>query len=152
MKIQIDTIDKKDIQELLQNHLDSMIENSPPEAVHALDINAFKKVNLTLWSARENGELLGCVALQELTTDHAELKSMKTHPMHLRKGIAGKLLSHVYSEAKNRGFKKISLETGNRKAFEPAQKLYQKYGFEFCGTFSDYTDEINSVYMTILIE
>lgn len=149
MKIQVDTIDKKDIQELLQSHLDSMMEISPSESVHALNIDAFKNSEITLWSLRENGELLGCVALKELDSNHAELKSMKTHLKHLRKGVAGKLLNHVMTEAQNRGYKKISLETGNRKAFEPAQNLYKKHGFEFCKPFADYTDEINSVYMSI---
>ncbi|MGI9535630.1 MAG: GNAT family N-acetyltransferase, partial [Desulfocapsaceae bacterium] len=93
--------------------------------------------------------LLCCGALKELTAQHAELKSMRTTPAHLGKGLASVLLRHILSEARKRNYKRLSLETGSYEAFVPARKLYEKFGFSYCGPFSDYTDNSNSVFMTI---
>jgi putative acetyltransferase len=148
MNIQRDDLTGPEIHQLLQQHLQGMALHSPPESIHALDIGALRQPGITFWTAWDNGELLGCGALKELDTQHAEIKSMRTAPAHLRKGVAGALLAHIIEEAKQRGYQRLSLETGSADAFEPARRLYAGFGFEFCEPFADYVPDPYSVFMT----
>lgn len=96
----------------------------------------------------KDNELLGCGALKELNSQHGEIKSMRTSSLHLRKGVAKRLLQHIIEEAQRLGYQRLSLETGSMDAFEPARRLYESFGFQYCQPFSDYTEDPNSVFMT----
>ncbi len=148
MEIKIDDLTGPEIQSLLQEHLDSMFELSPPESVHALDLDGLRKPEVTFWTVWEGHELLGCGALKELEAHHGEIKSMRTASGHLRKGVARYVLEHILEVAAHRGYTRLSLETGSMDAFEPARRLYAKFGFQYCGPFADYIDDPNSVFMT----
>src|SRR5918911_4216088 len=148
MHIKIDDLSGPEIYELLQEHLRNMRLHSPPESVHALDIEGLRRPDITFWTVWENGELLGCGALKELDAQHAEIKSMRTAARHLRKGVATRLLQHILAEAERRGYRRLSLETGSQTAFEPARRLYANFGFTFCAPFADYVEDPNSVFMT----
>ncbi|MGI0116057.1 GNAT family N-acetyltransferase [Zooshikella sp. RANM57] len=148
MKIIIDDLSEPKVIQLLSEHLEGMKANSPPESIHALELNALRKPDITFWSIWEGHEVMGCGALKRLTMHHAELKSMRTAKSHLRKGIATHLLQHILIEAKERGYKKISLETGTTEAFKPAHKLYQCFGFNYCEPFADYCNDPYSAFMT----
>ena len=148
MHIRIDDLSGPEIFSLLQEHLESMYLHSPPESVHALPIEGLRKPEITFWTAWENGELLGCGALKELDPEQAEIKSMRTSSRHLRKGVAKAILLFIIDEARRRGYRRLSLETGSMEAFEPARQLYARAGFAFCGPFADYWDDPNSVFMT----
>ena len=148
MDIKIDDLQGTEIYELLQEHLQSVALHSPPESVHALDIKALRKPEITFWTVWESGELLGCGALKELDTQHAEIKSMRTSSSYLRKGVAKNLLNHILEEARRRGYRRLSLETGSMKAFEPARRLYAGFGFTYCEPFADYVEDPYSVFMT----
>lgn len=148
MNIKIDDLSGSEIQELLQEHLQSMTLYSPPESIHALDIEALRQPEITFWTVWDNGELLGCGALKELNSQPAEIKSMRTSSQHLRKGVARNLLNHILEEAKRRGYSRLSLETGSMEAFEPARQLYANFGFTYCEPFADYVEDPYSVFMT----
>jgi putative acetyltransferase len=148
MEIKVDDLNGHEVSELLMEHLQSMRQISPPESVHALDVDGLRKPDITFWTAWENGELMGCGALKELDQQHGEVKSMRTSLRHRRRGVARNLLNHILEEARRRGYRRLSLETGSMKEFEPAHKLYASCGFNFCGPFADYIDDPNSVFMT----
>ncbi|MFN2509111.1 MAG: GNAT family N-acetyltransferase [Chthoniobacterales bacterium] len=148
MHIKPDDLSGPEIAELLREHLASMRMQSPPESVHALPIEGLRSPEITFWSVWENGELLGCGALKELDAQHGEIKSMRTSREHLRKGVATAVLHHILAEARRRGYRRLSLETGSQAAFEPARQLYIRAGFTCCGPFADYWDDLNSVFMT----
>jgi putative acetyltransferase len=148
LDIKIDDLTGSEIYELLQEHLRSMALLSPPESVHALDLEALRKPDITFWTVWESGELLGCGALKELDAQHAEIKSMRTSSSHLRKGVAKNLLAHILEEAKHRGYSRLSLETGSAAAFEPARTMYAGFGFTCCAPFADYIEDPHSVFMT----
>jgi putative acetyltransferase len=148
MNIKIDDLSGAAIFKLLQQHLQGMALHSPPESVHALDIEALRKPEITFWTAWDGPDLLGCGALKELDAGHAEIKSMRTASGHLGKGVARFVLNHMMQEAKRRSYRRLSLETGSAKAFEPAQKLYLSSGFSYCEPFSDYVLDPYSVFMT----
>src|SRR5688572_33091459 len=99
MDIQIDDFTRSEIHELLQEHLRSMATLSPPESVHALDIEGLRKPDITFWSVWENGGLLACGALKELDSQHGEIKSMRTSALHLRGGVARTLLNHIIQKS-----------------------------------------------------
>lgn len=149
MQIKRDDLTGKEVIQLIGEHLQGMAQNSPPESIHALNIEGLKKPEITFWSAWEKGQLLGCGALKELDQFHGEIKSMRTSSLHLRKGVAKTVLQFIINEAKNRGYKRVSLETGSMDAFAPARKLYLNFGFKYCGPFSDYIEDPNSVFMTM---
>lgn len=148
MHIRIDDLQGPEIAALLEDHLHSMTLHSPPESIHALDLDKLRRPGITFWTAWEDGELLGCGAIKELDAGHVELKSMKTDTRHLRKGVAEKLLIHAIGEARKRGCERISLETGSMDAFLPARKLYEKHGFAECGPFGDYELDPYSLFMS----
>jgi len=148
MNILIDDLRGPEIHKLLQQHLQDMRLHSPPESVHALDLDALRQPEITFWTVWENGQLLGCGALKEIDSSHAEVKSMRTDSLHRRKGVARKLLNHIMEEATRRGYRRVSLETGSMEVFEPARQLYASFGFAYCGPFADYFEDPNSVFMT----
>ncbi len=148
MNIKIDDLRGPEIAALLQAHLDGMHALGPPESVHALDIEALRKPEITFWSAWEGRDLAGCGALKALDAQHAEVKSMRTATPFLRKGVASQMLSHIIEEAQRRGYRRLSLETGTVQAFAPAQRLYTSFGFKECGPFADYVKDVNSIFMS----
>lgn len=149
IRITRDDLTRDKIIALIGEHLQGMFKNSPPESVHALDLEGLKQPNVTFWSAWEGEELLGCGALKELDPQHGEIKSMRTAAAHLRKGVARSLLDHILSVAKERGYRRVSLETGSMHSFIPARKLYADFGFTVCGPFADYAEDPNSTFMTM---
>lgn len=148
MQIKLDDLSGPEIRALLEEHLRNMNEVSPPESVHALDIDKLRGPDVTFWTAWSGGELLGCGALRELTPKHGEIKSMRTSSAHRRKGVARAVLDHIMEEARTRSYDRLSLETGSMKAFEPARKLYESFGFTYCSPFADYVADPHSVFMT----
>ena len=146
--VRLDDLSGTAIRELLREHLRTMHLHSPPESVHALDIEALRKPDITFWTAWGGAELLGCGALKELDATHGEVKSMRTSPAHLRKGVAKAVLTHLLGEAAARSYSRVSLETGSGPAFEPARRLYASFGFARCGPFGDYVEDPYSVFMT----
>lgn len=148
MNIKIDDLRGVEVFALLKEHLDDMNSRSPQESVHTLDIEDLRKPEITFWTVWEGEELLGCGAIKELDSKHGEIKSMRTSLSHLRKGVAKFVIEHIITESDQRGYTRLSLETGSMKAFEPARKLYAKFGFEYCEPFSDYKLDPNSVFMT----
>ncbi|PWK85309.1 GNAT family N-acetyltransferase [Fulvimonas soli] len=133
---------------LLREHLQNMVLHSPPESIHALDVDGLRRPEISFWTAWEDGDLLGCGALKRLDSRHAELKSMRTAAAHLRKGVARAMLAHLLGEAKARGYRRVSLETGAAAAFAPAHRLYESFGFACCGPFADYVEDPYSVFMS----
>lgn len=136
------------VKTLIAEHLQGMAADSPPESIHALNLDGLKKPEITFWCAWEGEDLLGCGAIKELDPAHAELKSMRTASAHLRKGVARKILAHIMDVAVERGYKRVSLETGSMDSFIPARKLYEDFGFKYCEPFADYTLDPNSAFMT----
>ena len=149
MKIEIDDLARPAIHALLNEHLRNMYELSPPDSVHALDLEKLRKPDITFWSAWEGSLLLGCGALKELDRKHGEVKSMRTPAALRRRGAGRAILGHIIVVARSRAYERLSLETGSTDAFEPAQKLYESVGFTRCGPFGDYTEDPHSVFMTL---
>ena len=148
MDIRIDPLTSPAIIALLEEHLRNMALHSPPESIHALDLEALRKPEITFWTLWQHEELMGCGALKELDGTHGEIKSMRTASGHLRKGVAARLMQHILEEAKSRSYDRLSLETGSMAAFAPARKMYAGFGFEPCPPFGDYSEDPNSVFMT----
>ena len=149
--IRVDDLSGPDVAALLAEHLASMHGHSPPGTVHALGLERLRAPDVTFWCVRQRGELVGCGALRQLDARHGELKSMRTAAAHLRRGVAAALLRHMLAEARARGYRRVSLETGSGPAFEPAQALYRRFGFERCPPFADYRDDGFSVCLTLAL-
>jgi putative acetyltransferase len=152
MKIERDDLSRPAIHALLEEHLRSMHSLSPPESVHALDLERLRAPGITFWSAWDGDVLLGCGALSELDARHGEVKSMRTPDALRRRGAGRALLQHIIDEARSRGYTRLSLETGSMAAFEPAHRLYESAGFVRTGPFGSYTDDPNSVFMTLTLD
>jgi putative acetyltransferase len=134
---------------LLQEHLDNMHELSPPEQVFALDVSKLQAPNVSFWTVWEGDALLGCGALKALSATEGEIKSMRTPDKARRRGAGRAMLAHIVATARERGYHRVSLETGTHPAFGKAHRLYTSGGFEFCGPFGDYQENEHSVFMTL---
>jgi len=149
MHIELDDLSRPQIHALLNEHLRNMYALSPPESVHALDLERLRSPEITFWTAWDGTLLIGCGALKELDSLHGEIKSMRTPEALRRRGAGRALLNHIIAVARTRGYQRLSLETGSMAAFRPAQQLYESAGFSFCGPFGEYREDPNSAFMTL---
>ena len=138
VEIRRDDLSGEDVRALLALHLSGMRETTPDGHVFALDLSGLRTPDITVWTLRRDGALAGFGAMKALGDETGELKSMRTHPDHLRRGVAAALLGHILDEARARGYRRVSLETGVGESFEPALALYRKRGFETGPAFGDY--------------
>lgn len=151
LEIRPDDLSGPEIRALLAEHLRNMFEVTPPESVHALDLEGLLRPEVSVWSAWRGGRLLGCGALQELEPDHGEIKSMRTATEARGQGIGRAMVEHFLAEARRRGYRRLSLETGTAEAFAPARRLYASCGFTPCGPFARYLDDPRSVFFTLAL-
>ena len=147
MEIILGDLENPQVLDLLKRHLDGMHESSPPEHVHALGITALKKPEISFWILQKAGIVMGCGALKSIDNQIGEIKSMRTHSDYLRQGVAARILDHIISQARQRHYSRLSLETGTTPEFDAALNLYSKYGFEIGEPFGDYTDNAFSKFM-----
>jgi putative acetyltransferase len=131
-------LDDPRVLDLLALHLSGMRAQTPPEGVYALDVSGLRGPDIDFWTGWDGDALLGCGALKRLDATSGEVKSMRTHPDHLRRGVAAGLLEHMLGVARERGYRRVSLETGTGPGFEPALALYRRYGFANGPAFGDY--------------
>ena len=148
MEIRLDDLRGPEIRALLEEHLANMRRISPPESVHALDLDGLRRPGISFWTVWDGERLLGCGALKQLNARHGEVKSMRTAMSARRSGVARAVLTHIVDEARRRGYARLSLETGSQPDFEPARRLYASFGFAHCGPFDGYAEDPNSVFMT----
>jgi len=138
MDIRTDDLTDHRSRELLRLHLQGMHEHSPAGQVYALDLSGLQSPHVTVWSVWDGEFIAGIGALKQLDTHSGEVKSMRTHPDYLRRGVAAQLLEHIIAEARARGLARLSLETGSGPAFEPALTLYRRQGFVDGKAFGSY--------------
>src|SRR5262245_13880718 len=149
MQIRIDDLRGPEIAVLLANHVAFCRATSPPESTHVLDLDALRAPEITFWSAWDGASLLGCAALKKLDSAHGEVKSMHTAMRQRGRGVGLALLRHLVDEARVRGYRQLSLETGSMEEFAPARALYARFGFVICPPFGNYHLDPNSVFMTL---
>ncbi|MEP7130362.1 MAG: GNAT family N-acetyltransferase [Sphingomicrobium sp.] len=141
-------LDSPDVQALLDFHFVQMRATSPPESCHVLPIDGLREPAVTFWSVREDGALMGVGALKELAPDHGEIKSMRTAPAALGRGIGRAILHHIIAEARSRSYRRLSLETGSTEPFAAALRLYESEGFFPCDPFGDYRHTLFTRFFT----
>jgi putative acetyltransferase len=147
--IETDDPRAEDVRELLGRHLAHARATTLPHEVYALDVDALADPSVTFFSFRTDGELLGVAALKQLSADHAEIKSMHTAEAARGRGIGRRLVEHLLAVARERGYDRVSLETGAGPAFAAARELYARAGFTPCPPFGDYQPSPNSTCMTM---
>ena len=143
--------DNTEVNELLKKHFVELRAASPEGSAHVLDIPGLKVSSIKFWSLWENEKLMGCGALKFLEKEHGEFKSIRIHDNFRKKGNGVNVINHLITEAKKLNISRLSIETGAGDFFIPARKLFKKCGFEPCEPFAHYKKDINSVYLTKLI-
>ena len=143
--------DNLEVNKLLTKHFIELRAASPEGSTHVIDIPGLKDKSIKFWSLWENEKLLGCGALKFLEKGHGEFKSIRVHDNFKKKGNGIKIINHLIEEAKKLDIKKLSIETGAGDFFIPARKLFNKCNFEPCEPFAHYKKDINSIYLTKLI-
>jgi len=151
MRIEVDDVSRAAVVALIETHLREAHANSPACHVFALDVAKLRDPTVTFWTAWDGDALLGMGALKQVEDAHGEVKSMRTAPGYQRKGVGGAILDHLIAEARARGYRRLSLETGNNAAFAPARAMYQRAGFVECEPFADYEDTSFSCYFTLAL-
>tara|TARA_B100001287_G_scaffold199033_1_gene168555 strand:+ start:380 stop:841 length:462 start_codon:yes stop_codon:yes gene_type:complete len=141
-----------EVNDLLTKHFIELRAASPEGSAHVLDIPGLKVPSIKFWSFWENDKLMGCGALKFLEKGHGEFKSIRVHDNFRKKGNGIKVINHLIYESKKLNIKKLSIETGAGKFFEPARKLFKVCNFEPCEPFAHYKDDINSIYLTKFID
>jgi putative acetyltransferase len=149
MHIRIDDLRGPEIAALLEAHLALMRSLSPPESVHALDLEKLRVKSVTFWTVWGGADLMGCGAIKEIDPTQAEIKSMHTAARFRGRGVAAHLLKHILATARERGYQRLSLETGSQDGFAPARALYAAHGFGECGPIAGYVADVNSTFMTL---
>lgn len=143
----LDDLSGEKTQALVRLHLAGMHENSPPESVHAFDLDKLRQPGVTFWSGWVDDQIAVMGALKRLDDANGEIKSMRVDDTFLGKGVGRAMLEHIVAEARAMGIGTLWLETGSSEAFVPALKLYESAGFEVCGPFGSYKLDPFSVFM-----
>ena len=144
--------DHPEVNELLKKHFIELRSASPEGSTHVLDISGLKVPSIKFWSLWEEDKLMGCGALKFLDENHGEFKSIRIHDSFRRKGHGTKIINHLINEAKKLNIKRLSIETGSGDFFAPARKLFNNCGFKPCPPFAHYKEDINSLYLTKLLD
>ena len=144
--------DHPEVNQLLKNHFIELRAASPEGSAHVLDITGLRIPTIKFWSLWEKNQLMGCGALKFLDKDHGEFKSIRIHDNFRGKGYGSKIVNHLINEAKNLKIKRLSIETGSGDFFAPARKLFNNCGFKPCPPFAHYKEDINSLYLTKLLD
>jgi putative acetyltransferase len=148
IEIRVDDLSGEATRALIAFHLEGMRATSPPESVHALDVERLRHPGIAFWSARIDGHVAGIGALSHIDDERGEIKSMRVDDRFRGTGVGRALLRHIIAAARERGLTSLWLETGSTPDFEPAQRLYESEGFVRCGPFDGYIDDPFSVFMT----
>ena len=143
--------DNPEVHELLIKHFIELRSVSPEGSTHVLDIAGLKDPSIKFWSLWDENNLMGIGALKFLDKEHGEFKSIRVSDKFKDKRNGSKIINHLINEAKKLNIKRLSLETGAGDFFLNARKLFNKCGFDTCEPFSHYKNDINSIYMTMLI-
>ncbi len=144
--------DHPEVNELLKKHFVELRDASPKGSTHVLDIKGLQVPSIKFWSLWENNQLMGCGALKFLDKEHGEFKSIRIKDNFREKGNGIKVINHLINEAKKLKIKRLSIETGAGKFFAPARKLFDNCGFKPCKPFAHYKDDINSLYLSKLLD
>ncbi len=150
--IAVDDPSAADVRGLIERHLEFARATTPPEHVFALDLDALKDPAVTFFTYRVNGDVIGMAALKHLDGEHAELKSMHTAAEARGEGVGRALVDHIVAVARERGYRRISLETGSGPAFVAARSLYAGANFKPCAAFGGYKPTPLSAYMTLALD
>jgi putative acetyltransferase len=150
--ITVDDPSAAEVRALIERHLEFARATTPPEHVFALDLDGLKDPAVTFFTYRVNGDVIGMAALKHLDDSHAELKSMHTAAEARGQGVGRALVDHIVTVARERGYRRISLETGSGPAFEAARTLYANASFTPCEAFGDYAPTPLSAYMTLALD
>ena len=134
---------------MLQHHVARARAETAAGSAHALDLAGLRAPEVSFWSVWEGDGLVGVGALKRLSAEHGEIKSMHTAEPARGRGVGSALVRHIMAEARARGMRRLSLETGSWPYFLPARALYARHGFVECGPFGDYREDPNSVFMTV---
>jgi putative acetyltransferase len=152
LDIAVDDPRAADVRELLAAHRAFAREVTPTEYSFALDVDQLAHPDVTFFSARSGGWLVGVAALKRLDGSHAELKSMHTRRTRRGQGVGRAMVGHILSFARGAGYRRVSLETGTTEDFLAARTLYGHMGFEPCGPFADYADSAYNTFMTMSLD
>ncbi len=140
-----------EVNRLLQSHFIELRAASPEGSAHVLDIPGLKVSSIKFWTLWEKDKLIGCGALKFLDNRHGEFKSIRVHDDFRCKGYGIKIMNHLIDEAKRLKIIRLSIETGAGEFFAPARKLFNSCGFKPCPPFAHYKEDVNSLYLTKLI-
>lgn len=149
MEIVVDDLTGPEVARFLGAHLTEMASVTPPGSMHALDLDGLRAPEVTFWAMLDGEEIVATGAIKLLGHGEGEIKSMRVAPDHRRRGLASAMLRHLIAEARSRGLERLWLETGSFAFFDPARRLYERHGFEYCEPFGDYRPDPNSSFMTL---
>ncbi len=148
LKIIEDGLDNQQVLAMLRFHFDTNMAVTPPGSAHVFDVSRLKQSDVFFWTAWNDETLMGTGALKLMDANHGEIKSMHTLQTARRSGVGAAMLRHIMEQAKAKGLKRLSLETGSFEFFAPARALYARHGFDECPPFEDYKPDPHSTFMT----
>lgn len=148
LKIIEDGLDSQQVLAMLRFHFDTNMAVTPPGSAHVFDVSRLKQSDVFFWTAWNDETLMGTGALKLMDANHGEIKSMHTLQTARRSGVGAAMLRHIMEQAKAKGLKRLSLETGSFEFFAPARALYARHGFDECPPFEDYKPDPHSTFMT----
>lgn len=96
-------------------------------------------------AAYDGEKAVGCGALREYSEEEVEVKRVFVREEYRGKNIGGLLLEGLIAEAKESGYQRMLLETGEFLA--SSVRLYARYGFERIPNYGQYENMSESLCM-----
>jgi putative acetyltransferase len=150
-EISVDDPRRPEVRALLQRHLSFCQSETPPEHSFALSVDGLLDPRVTFVSFRDGDRVLGVAAIKDLGDGHAEIKSMHTTAEARGRGVGRALLGHLIGTARERGYRRVSLETGTTPGFAAARALYESAGFTPTGPFAGYPQTIDNTFYSLAL-
>ncbi len=151
VEIAVETPLQDDVRALVAELNAALLELTPPEHCYHLTVEQMAGTDTTVFIARDAGLAVGCGALKQIEPRHGEIKSMRTSSAARGRGVGTRLLQHVVDESRQRGYRQLELETGTQEFFDPARRLYAKFGFVPCPPFGNYREDPNSAFFVLAL-
>jgi len=102
-----------------------------------------------------NGKVIGITGLHKelwVAGDSVCMGWFALDPEYQRRGIGSRMMERTIWIAREKGFKRLFVETYTGDDFESARNFYEKFGFEKAGEIKDYVREgVNKIMYSKLL-
>ncbi len=130
-----------DVRVMVRDLNETMIPLTPRQFQFQLTVEQMAEPSVTVFVARDaSGRAVGMGSLKDHGDGVGEVKRMWTLPEVRGLRVGSALVGRIEALAREKGIRRLVLETGEAPGFDAAYRVYERAGFSRCGAVLDYPD------------